>query len=126
MITKQWRRSIWGIFIILSGISALSIFAIPRFAKMLEKSREGFAKGFIGTSKSAASIYYGDTNGLWPQTLECLVPKYLDSVPRDPVFGSKKVVSIYDGTGGWVYDKNKGNVSPNFPTTIRYENFSFE
>ena len=83
---------------------------------MLKKSREASILGFMGSVKSAAAIYYGDTQGLWPPTLDILVPKYLKSIPKDPVTGSQKVVAIYDGTGGWVYNKRYGDVRPNFPT----------
>src|ERR1051326_4940909 len=57
------------LMIVVAIIGILAAIAIPRFAQMLEKSREGATKGNLGSIKSAASIYYGDTQGIWPTTL---------------------------------------------------------
>ena len=35
----------------------------------------------LGTIRSAVSIYYGDTEGNYPTTLEQLVPRYLRQLP---------------------------------------------
>lgn len=115
MIAILKKRIFWGCLL---GILVLAAIFIPRFMQMLEKSREGSAKGNLGSLKSAASIYYGDSYGIWPSTLEELIPKYLKAIPKDPITGSQKVVAAYDGTGGWVYDKMTGNVMPNFSASL--------
>jgi hypothetical protein len=115
-VTKKkqinWRKTL--VFI---SIGLLVAVTTPRFIKMLENSKNGSAKGNLGILKSAASIYYGDTHGIWPSTLDVLVPKYLESIPKEPINGSQKVVGVYDGTGGWVYNNQTGEIRPNFIST---------
>ncbi|HRU39764.1 MAG TPA: type II secretion system protein, partial [Candidatus Goldiibacteriota bacterium] len=48
------------LMIVVAIIGILAAVAIPRFADMLEKAREGATKGNAGAIKSAISIYYGD------------------------------------------------------------------
>ena len=117
-------------------------FVIYRFAGMLETSRDGSLKGNIGLMRSAVAIYYGDHNGEWPKDLYCLIPQYLSAVPKppdwksvnhdekaygipfEPISKSNKVVTKFDGTGGWVYsisgdtkDTERGQVYMNLNGT---------
>ncbi|MGH7441959.1 MAG: hypothetical protein ACREKE_04715, partial [bacterium] len=70
--------------------------AIPKFAQMLEKSREGATKGNLGGLKSAVSTYYADQQGNYPQTqlgtdtwyysplsatYPAFIPNYMDNLP---------------------------------------------
>ncbi len=105
----------WGIlFVLLLG--SLVFIVLPRYEMMVANENKTMWKSNVGILKTAASIYYGDSKGVWPPTLDVLVPKYLDSIPKDPT-GNRQVVSdYYDGTGGWVYAKETGNIRPNFPT----------
>ena len=63
--------------------------------------------------ETALCIYYADHNGVWPPRLRSLVPKYLRKIPLDGPSKSRKVVSRFDGTGGWVYRKHKQGIMPN-------------
>jgi type II secretory pathway pseudopilin PulG len=56
--------------IVVAIIGILAAVAIPKFAQMLEKSREGATKGNIGAIRSAISIYSGDWQGVWPSYLD--------------------------------------------------------
>src|ERR1051326_31885 len=80
------------LMIVVAIIGILAAIAIPRFAQMLEKSREGSTKGNLGSIKSAASIYYGDTQGIWPTTLNSFsgysFSRYLDNVSPVKVTGA--------------------------------------
>lgn len=72
------------LMIVVAIIGILAAVAIPRFADMLEKAREGATKGNIGAIKSAITIYYGDNEGQWPVSI---VPttgfsRYLEKVPQ--------------------------------------------
>jgi general secretion pathway protein G len=105
----------------------LAAIAIPRFAQMLEKSREGATKGNLGTIKSAVAIYYGENNGKYPANLEKdLVPKYLTAIPPVKATGAfiarapspvgnnvtlteKGGVPTQSGSG-WLYDSTMGIV----------------
>ena len=125
------------LMIVVAIIGILAAIAIPRFAQMLEKSREGATKGNLGSIKSAASIYYGDTQGVWPTTLNSYslygFSKYLDNVSPVKVTGAfvanavspsganvtmTTASSVPTGSGiGWMYDSNFGSVYVN--STIR-------
>ena len=121
------------LMIVVAIIGILAAIAIPRFAQMLEKSREGSTKGNLGSIKSAASIYYGDTQGIWPTTLNSVsvysFSKYLDNVspvkvtgafvggatsPSGALVTSTTGSSVPTGSGtGWMYDSTFGSVYVN-------------
>jgi prepilin-type N-terminal cleavage/methylation domain-containing protein len=121
------------LMIVVAIIGILAAIAIPRFASMLEKSREGSTKGNLGSIKSAASIYYGDEKGVWPTTLQSFsgyaFSKYLDYISPVKVTGgfvsgstspAGALVTATTGgsvpTGsstGWLYDSNFGTVYVN-------------
>ncbi len=72
------------LMIVVAIIGILAAVAVPKFAEMLEKAREGATKGNIGAVKSAISIYYGDTEGNWPAHLTGATTsfhKYMDVIP---------------------------------------------
>jgi general secretion pathway protein G len=69
------------LMIVVAIIGILAAVAIPRFADMLEKAREGATKGNVGALKSAISIYYGDNTGVWPGDLSTAFVKYMDRIP---------------------------------------------
>ena len=121
------------LMIVVAIIGILAAIAIPKFAQMLEKSREGSTKGNLGSIKSAASIYYGDTQGVWPTTLDSHsaygFSRYLDNITSVKVTGAfvtgatspagalvtnTTQSSVPTGTGtGWLYDSNLGSVYVN-------------
>src|SRR4030042_1228080 len=125
------------LMIVVAIIGILAAIAIPRFAQMLEKSREGATKGNLGSIKSAASIYYGDTEGRWPTTLNAFsvyaFSRYLDNLSPVKVTGSFVALAT-SPTGsrvtmtamssvptsssvGWMYDSSIGTVYVN--STVR-------
>ena len=106
---RKWKRVVRIVLLPCLLALALAAIAVPRFLAMLEKAHEASWKGALGEMKSAASIYYGDHEGVWPGHLNDLVPDYFDAIPADPN-GNTKMVRRYDGTGGWVYDSTMGNV----------------
>ena len=110
-------------------IGILAAIAIPRFAQMLEKSRESSTKANLGALKAAASIYYGDHGGKWPAKLEDLVPTYLDKIgpvkatgafvagaqnPAGDTVTLAKHGQVPTGSGtGWLYDNSIGGIYVN-------------
>jgi len=71
--------------IVVAIIGILAALALPKFASLVEKSREAATKGNLNSMRSAISIYYGDREGVYPDYLSCLniytFSKYLESIP---------------------------------------------
>ena len=138
------------LMIVVAIIGILAAIALPRFAQMLEKSREGATKGNLGSIKSAASIYYGDTQGVWPTTLDTITTrsfsKYLDTLAPVKVTsafvagapsaqGRNVAMAAYGvvptgAASGWLYDSNTGSVFVNSTVqdsrSIPYSFYGFE
>jgi uncharacterized RDD family membrane protein YckC/type II secretory pathway pseudopilin PulG len=125
----------------------LAAIAIPRFAQMLEKSREGTTKVNLGSLKAAVSIYKKDHGGKPPKNLEKdLVPKYLDKFPPVKVTGAfvakskspagNNVTLAKPGKvptvsgSGWLYDPSRGKIYVNSTVKdskgIPYSFYGFE
>jgi type IV pilus assembly protein PilA len=136
---KAARRSETGftlieLMIIVAIIALLAAVAIPRFAALLEKTREGVTKGNVSALRGAARIYYSDNENVWPSTLAVekmfAFSQYLDSLTipavkctnignpaADPSGNSVvhlKSDQMVDWHGsGWAYDSSTGNVFVN-------------
>ena len=124
------------LMIVVAIIGILAAIAVPRFAQMLEKAKEGSTKGNIGAMKSAAEIYYGNWQGIWPTTLWSTATysfsQNMDGIPLVKVTGAFVAASpnpsgnvitytVQNGvpTGsrsGWLYDSTGGYVYVNSTT----------
>src|ERR1035437_9754612 len=79
---KQKGFTLIELMIVVAIIGILAAVAIPKFAEMLEKAREGATKGNVGAMKSAVSIFYGDNTGVYPTSLtDALFKNYLSAIP---------------------------------------------
>jgi len=128
---KQKGFTMIELMIVVAIIGILAAIALPKFADMIEKSREGSTKGNAGAMKSANSIYYGDFQGVWPTTLNTFstykYSLYLDNIPQVKVTGKFDsnvtattkpvgVTVVYVGanvvpstsSSGWLYDSTNG------------------
>jgi prepilin-type N-terminal cleavage/methylation domain-containing protein len=93
MTKMQKGFTLVELMIVVAIIGVLAAVAIPKFADMLEKSREGATKGNISAMASAVSNYYADQQGVYPQTLNSLtfsisgqaypayIPAYIETIP---------------------------------------------
>ena len=54
------------LMIVATIIGILAAIAIPKFAEMVRKSKEGSTKGSLGALRSALSIYYAENEGRFP------------------------------------------------------------
>ena len=73
MIKKTLKKSVKGftlieLMIVVAIIGILAAIAIPKFADLVTKSKESAVKGSLGSVRSAISIYYSDTEGVFPAT----------------------------------------------------------
>jgi prepilin-type N-terminal cleavage/methylation domain-containing protein len=98
------------LMIVVAIIGILAAIAIPRFANMLEKSREGATKGNLAAIRSSISIYYSEKEGTWPGDLSTSFTSYLYPIPpakATPLGNVSTVTSIAGipaGAGtGWGY-----------------------
>ena len=108
------------LMIVVAIIGILAAIAIPKFADLIRKSNEGATKGNLGSVRSALSIYYGDQEGLYPQTPYALTLNgdYMSKIPKakTPSYhgdssGMTLQISATD-QGGWGY--NNVTSDPNF------------
>lgn len=89
--------------------------------EIVKDVEESSAREFLLTIRATLPIYYGDTEGKYPKTLEELVPVYLQYLPAIEISGHAKTnkVSVIDtteydtelssaikDTGGWLYFSN--------------------
>ena len=111
------------LMIVVAIIGILAAIALPKFAQMLEKARAGQTKGNVGALRSAASIYYGDNGGQWPQTLATTTSyffsAYLDEIK--PVANRQSIGLSNSGPG-----VSGGNIityaatTSQFPTAVGF------
>jgi prepilin-type N-terminal cleavage/methylation domain-containing protein len=111
------------LMIVVAIIGILAAIAIPKFANLVTKSKESAVKGSLGSVRSAVSIYYSDTEGVFPadatnlSTALCTNEKYLTvlpfmSIPAPANHGqtNSASVSLADGSG-WFYASSDGRVA---------------
>jgi len=139
------------LMIVVAIIGILAAIALPKFADLLEKSREGNTKGNIGVLRSASSIYYGDQKGEWPETLNTAdayrFSLYIDGIPEVKVTGKFdanrtsppkgiQVLQVAQGvvptsqSSGWMYDSSVGyfyvNSTLRDSRKVAYSFYAFE
>jgi prepilin-type N-terminal cleavage/methylation domain-containing protein len=113
------------LMIVVAIIGILAAIAIPKFADLVTKSKESAVKGSLGSVRSAVSIYYSDTEGVFPATgslTSALTTgsKYLKempyiAIPKPGNHGNTNTVANSVGdTGEWVYpNSSEGHVAVN-------------
>jgi prepilin-type N-terminal cleavage/methylation domain-containing protein len=81
------------LMIVVAIIGILAAVAIPKFADMLRKSKEGATKGALTNLRSALTIYISDNEGLSPLSYatgsgysassltSVITPKYMEAIP---------------------------------------------
>lgn len=113
MTKKQKGFTLVELMIVVAIIGVLAAVAIPKFADMLEKSREGATKGNISAIKSSVSNYYADQQGVYPMTAlttatftidgapyPAFIPNYIESLPAVKVTGKYKDNATADQNRG--------------------------
>ncbi len=95
------------LMIVVAIIGILAAVAIPKFADMLEKSREGATKGNLSAIVSGVALYVSDQQGQNPATLDTatstansqtypgFVPQYMDNVPGVKATAARKKFAVW-------------------------------
>jgi len=105
--------------LVVAIIGILSLIALPKFADMVRKAKEGATKGRLGAVRSALMIYYGDAPGFFPNDPSVLTSgsAYLDAFtgadtpnyhPKSAAILLEDDTADMDDAGGWGY-VNKGS-----------------
>ena len=109
------------LMIVVAIIGILAAIAIPKFAMLLRKSKEGASKGNLGALRSSLLIYYADMEGAYPSVLSALTvnAKYMSVIPpaKTPDYHPDSSAEN-DGTalqfsdaGGWQYNNVAGDAA---------------
>ena len=128
------------LMIVIVIIGILAAVAIPKFADMVDKSKEGSTKGQLTSLRSALNIYYSDNEGKYIKTTgqttspsattvlkDNLVPKYIASIQpaklpikdgnhsctteSSSVYAVDFPTANVNTSGGWAYDGKETNSS---------------
>lgn len=111
------------LMIVVAILGLLSVISIPKFAELLERSREGATKGSLNAIRSAISIYYSQNEGRWPDDLTTSFSGFMTIPPAKatPLGNSTNIalvsgVPTSEGTG-WAYLQSGGLVWVNSTAT---------
>jgi type II secretory pathway pseudopilin PulG len=107
--------------IVVAIIGLLAAVAIPKFAEMVRKAKEGNTKGNLGAVRGALSIYYSSMEGWYPVgpagnpsplLTNTLTPKYMSVLPKIELANyhfvtnlvSNVTAATVNDSGEWMYD----------------------
>ncbi|OGS04412.1 MAG: hypothetical protein A3I76_06740 [Elusimicrobia bacterium RIFCSPLOWO2_02_FULL_61_11] len=103
------------LMIVVAIIGILAAIAIPKFADLINKAKEGSTKGALSSVRSAIQVYYGDNEGWFPaDSLACITlnAKYIAEIPLAKMpgtgHGDSRAVDVLTGgaladAAGWFY-----------------------
>ncbi len=110
MLKNKKGFTLIELMIVVAIIGILAAIAIPKFAQMLEKSREGATKGNLAAMRSAVTIYYSEKEGTWPGDLTTAFTSYLYPLPPAKATPLGNVTTVAAAAGvpaaagtGWAY-----------------------
>ncbi len=115
------------LMIVVAIIGILAAVAVPKFAEMIRKSKEGSTKGSLSAMRSALTIYMSDNEGIQPLAranvggptaldavfVSYFTPKYMDAIPLAKLgtyHTDSNAMHIRRTTGVW--DGNKSSDTP--------------
>lgn len=71
------------LMIVVAIIGILAVVAVPKFADLINKSKEGATKAGLSGVRGALQVYYSDNEGVYPSSLTdgAFTPKYINELP---------------------------------------------
>ncbi len=115
---KQTSRgfTLIEIMVVVAIIAILAVIAMPRFAGLMDKSKESTTVGMLTSLRSALNIYYGDNTNFPGDDLASLTSngRYIANIPMTKLPGTphmdSSAISVGASTaaaltdsGGWAY-----------------------
>jgi prepilin-type N-terminal cleavage/methylation domain-containing protein len=140
---KQNGFTLIELIIVCAIIGLLAAISIVRFVQLIDRAREIVAKANLCSLRAAIAIYYGDTKGLFPisldnirgirsdETLPEFIPRYMQKIPmaslrRKITHNRSNNVTVINtenvdmgitteisDTGGWTYSSVSGDIRIN-------------
>ena len=107
------------LMIVVAILGTLAAIAVPRFAELMRKAKEGSTKGNLGVLRSCVKTYYAKNEGVYPDTMTGgIVPDYLEELPPARIGAyehperSGETATDNDAslTDGWVYPNSTSNM----------------
>ena len=110
-LTRYKGFTLIELMVVIAIIGTLAAIAIPKFAELMRKAKEGSTKGNLGVLRSCLRIYYASNDGTFPGTLSVMIPKHIEELPPVRIGdynhldrnGERADTLDSDTVAGWVY-----------------------
>lgn len=140
---KQNGFTLIELIIVSAIIGLLTAICIVRFVELIDRAREVVAKANLCSLRAAIAIYYSDTKGLFPvsldnvrrvrggETMPEFIPRYMQKIPTaslrrkvthnrsnnvivvDTENVDKGITTEVSDEGGWIYSSVSGDIRIN-------------
>ena len=74
------------LMIVVAVLALIALIVVPKMAQLIRKSNEAATRGYLGSVRSALSLYYSGTEGMYPSDFSIFTapgsPYGLDSPPK--------------------------------------------
>ena len=74
------------LMIVVAVLALIALIVVPKMAQLIRKSNEAATRGYLGSVRSALSLYYSGTEGLYPVNFSIFTtagsPYALDTPPK--------------------------------------------
>ncbi len=129
------------LMIVCAIISLLAAISIVRFVQLIDTAREVMSKANLCSLRVAIAIYYCDTKGIYPLSLDsatrtnsneilpAFIPRYMQKIPQASLrrkvahnrsnavvvvdTGEKEITTEVEDVGGWIYSSSSGDIRIN-------------
>ncbi|HAX61097.1 MAG TPA: prepilin-type cleavage/methylation domain-containing protein [Elusimicrobia bacterium] len=110
------------LMIVVAILGTLAAIAVPRFAELMRKAKEGSTKGNLGVLRSCIKTYYAKNEGIYPTTMtDGIIPEYLEELPPARIgayehperSGETSTDNDASLTDGWVYPDSSSSMFGN-------------
>jgi prepilin-type N-terminal cleavage/methylation domain-containing protein len=116
-MTARKAFTLIELMIVVAIIGILAAIALPKFSALVAKSKEGATKGALSSLRTALSVYYASSEGMYPtDDLSVLMVngKYISAIPTvklpDAPHPNSSLVTtaaseaaLITEAGGWAY-----------------------